>query len=432
MNNTMKYKGLFLSSFILFLALLALKGSAEARVYIDITSPYLKKIPIAIPYLKPQPDTFENRLLGKKMAKILSNDLVFHGFFSVLDPGNYGGTQEADWKELNVDYVIKGGLRRRGKNLVAEFRLYDTSTGNMLTGRRYKGRVVDQRIMVHRFSDLVVRTITGEPGLSLSKIVFVKRTGKYKEIFSADFDGYNIRQETRDRSITISPRYSPDGRYLAYTSYKNGQPCLYLKDLKRGTVRKLSDYSGLNIAPAWHPDCRHLAVTLSKDGNPDIYIIDLWGNIKARLTRGPGINVSPTWSPDGKKLAFVSDRAGSPQIYIMNLSSRTIERLTYQGDYNTDPRWSPRGDRIAYTGRVDGAFQIFTIPAQGGDPIQLTFFGNNENPSWSPDGRQLLFTSTRLGPEKVLFVMFANGEGRRRMLPSVKAVMTPSWGPNKF
>ncbi len=405
---------------------------AHARIYIDITSPYLKKIPIAVPYLSAGPDTFENRLLGKKIAGILSNDLAFHGFFSVLDPVQYGGKQDADWSRFRLDYLIRGRLNRTGNRLVVEFRLYDLASGKMIEGRRYRGRVRDQRIMAHRFCDIVVKAITGEHGVSLSRIAFVMQRDGFKEIYSADFDGYNLRKETNDRSITLSPRYSPDGRYLAYTSYKSGRPLLYIKDLRRGTTRKLTEYKGLNITPAWHPNGKLLAVTLSKDGTPDIYLIDLWGKIKARLTDGPSINVSPTWSPDGSKIAFVSDRSGGPQIYIMDLKTRAIKRLTYQGDYNTDPQWSPKGDRIAYAGRTNGAIQVFTIPANGGDPVQLTFCGNNENPSWSPDGRQLLFTSTRLGPKKCLYMMFANGQGKRRVFTSLDGISTPFWGPNAF
>ncbi len=420
--------------FILFVALLAvLPGSlSHARIYIDITSPYLKKIPVAVPYLRAEPDTFENRLLGKKISSILSNDLAFHGFFSVLDPAQYGGQQDTDWSRFRVDYLIRGYLSRVGNRLMVEFRLYDLSSGKMMTGRRYRGRIRDHRIMAHKFCNLAVKAITGESGVSLSKITFVMKNGGFNEIYSADFDGFNLKRETRDHSITLSPRYSPDGKYLAYTSYKSGHPYLYIKDLKRGTIRKLTGYTGLNMAPAWHPNSRLLAVTLSKDGNPDIYLIDIWGKIKARLTKGPGINVSPAWSPDGDKLAFVSDRSGGPQIYILNLKTRAIRRLTYEGDYNTDPQWSPRGDRIAYAGRINGAIQIFTIPITGGDPIQLTFYGSNENPSWSPDGRQLVFTSTRLGPEKTLYIMFSNGQGRRQVFPSLSGISTPFWGPNAF
>lgn len=413
-------------------AWIALGIPATARVYIDITSPYLKKIPIAVPCLVPEPDSFENRILARKTSGVLSRDLAFHGFFSVLDPAACEGRRDLQRDECHADYVVKGRLIRRGNELLVEFRLMDMASHKMVEGRRYRGRPKDYRVMAHRFCDLVVRAITGEPGVSLSRITFTMEKGHSREVFSAEFDGYGLRQETRDGSITLSPRYSPDGRFLVYTSYRAGRPYLYIKDLKSGRVRRLAGYPGLNIAPAWHPSGKMLAVTLSKDGNPDIYLIDLRGKVKARLTRGPGMNVSPTWSPDGRRLAFVSDRSGGPQIYVLDLDSRHIRRLTYQGDYNTDPQWSPRGDRIAYAGRTDGAYQVFTISPDGGDPVQLTFEGSNENPSWSPDGRQLLFTSTRSGHEKVLYMMFANGQGRRHVLPGAKDVGTPFWGPNSF
>lgn len=404
----------------------------EARLYIDITSPYLQKIPIAVPYLEVTPSTFENDLLGRKISKVLSDDLIFHGFFSVLDPASYGGRPGVDWSKFRLDYLVKGSIEKRGDSLTAELRLFDMSTGAMIQGRRYNGKVKDCRMIAHRFCDLIVMAITGKHGVSLSKITFVAKKDGLKEVHTSDFDGFNVRRETFDKGITVSPRYSPNGRYIAYTSFRTGKPCLYVKDTKIGKIYRLTAYSGLNIAPAWHPDNQRLAVTLSKDGNPDIYIVDLKGRIKTRLTRGPGINVSPTWSPDGKRLAFVSDRSGGPQIYVMDIQTRSAKRITYRGTYNTDPQWSPNGDRIVYTGRTDGQFQVFSISPEGGDPIQLTCSGNNENPSWSPDGRQILFSSTRMGPEKALFVMYANGRGQRMLLRYSNGVEIANWGPNRL
>ncbi len=429
----MKYK--YIIRIIFFCLFLQILGpfSARARLYIDITSPYLHKIPIAVPFLQAEPQTFENDLLGRKIAIILSNDLRFQGFFSVLNPSSYGGRLGTDWSKFSLDYLVKGSLKRRGDSLITEFRLIDMSKGGMIQGRRYIGRVRDCRVMSHRFCDLIVMAITGEHGVSLSRISFVASNGRFKEVYTADFDGFNVRRETFDRSIALSPRYSPNGKFLAYTSYRSGSPCLYIKDVRTGKIRRLTGFSGLNISPAWYPDSRRLAVTLSKDGNPDIYIVNFRGKIERRLTDGPGINVSPTWSPDGKRLAFVSNRGGNPQIYVMDSQGRSVRRITYSGDYNTDPQWSPRGDRIAYTGRVGGCFQIFTISPDSGDlPVQLTYLGSNEDPSWSPDGRQILFTSTRNGPQKTLFVMYANGQGQRMLLRYGKGIETPNWGPNKF
>ncbi|PXF57035.1 MAG: Tol-Pal system beta propeller repeat protein TolB [Deltaproteobacteria bacterium] len=431
----MKDKNIYKKTFSWIFCLVFLVFSpslVEARLYIDITSPYLQKIPIAVPYLNVTPSTFENDLLGRKISKVLSDDLIFHGFFSVLDPAVYGGRPDVDWSKFRLDYLVKGSMEKRGDSLTAELRLFDMSTGAMIQGRRYNGKVKDCRMIAHRFCDLIVMAITGKHGVSLSKITFVAKKDGLKEVHTSDFDGFNVRRETFDKGITVSPRYSPNGRYIAYTSYRTGKPFLYVKDTKTEKIYRLTAYSGLNIAPAWHPDNQRLAVTLSKDGNPDIYIIDLKGRIKTRLTKGRGINVSPTWSPDGKRLAFVSDRSGGPQIYVMDIRTKSAKRITYNGTYNTDPQWSPSGDRIVYTGRDEGQFQVFSISPEGGGPIQLTCSGNNENPSWSPDGRQILFSSTRMGPKKALFVMYANGRGQRMLLRYSNGVEIANWGPNRL
>ncbi|MFO8240212.1 MAG: Tol-Pal system beta propeller repeat protein TolB [Dissulfuribacterales bacterium] len=431
----MKDKNIYTKTFcriFFFLLVIFSHSSAGARLYIDITSPYLQKIPIAVPYLDVTPNTFENDLLGRKISEVLSNDLIFHGYFSVLDPARYGYRQGADWSKFRLDYLVRGSMEKKGDSLIAELRLFDMSTGSMIQGRRYNGKVKDYRMMAHRFCDLIIMAITGKHGVSLSKITFIAKKGGIKEVYTSDFDGFNVRRETFDKGVTISPQYSPNGKYIVYTSYKSGKPCLYIKDTKTGKIYRLTKYSGLNIAPAWHPDNHCLAVTLSKDGNPDIYIIDLKGRIKTRLTKGPGINVSPTWSPDGKRLAFVSDRTGSPQIYVMDIQTRYARRITYNGTYNTDPQWSPHGDRIVYAGMNEGQLQVFSISPEGGYPVQLTCSGNNENPSWSPDGKQILFSSTRMGPEKALFVMYADGRGQRMLLRYLNGLEIASWGPNRF
>ncbi|OCC14409.1 TolB protein precursor, periplasmic protein [Dissulfuribacter thermophilus] len=419
-------KNLLVFLFLLFTLLEAKAG--QARLYIDITAPILRSIPIEIKAFETSPSTFENRELSKKIQKILKNDLDFHGFFKIIDqPPN------EDYETV-IEYIITGKLVRMNDKINVELRLFDAREKRMITGRRYRGSkdAYTIRKIAHRFTDLVVREITGEGGVSLSKITFVGSDKKNKSIFIADFDGFNLERLINGPAIKISPRISPDGKWIVYTSYGSGKPHLYLQDLKNRSIRKLATYAGINISPSWHPSGDKLAVTLSKDGNPDLYIIDLNGRVIERLTRGPGINCSPSWSPDGKKLVFVSDRYGTPQLFIMDVETKKVRRLTYEGKYNTDPQWSPRGTRIVYVGRSNGMFQIFTISPQGGDPVQLTYSGNNENPSWSPDGRQILFSSDRLG-KKSIYVMDANGRRQRRLITLKKQeALTPFWGPNTF
>ncbi len=385
----------------------------------------MEKIPISLSTPNLLPQNFENQQAAKKLTSTLKSDLIFHGFFSVFDSSYLTGDEK-------LDYRIDTTMERHGKSLTAVMKLMDLSTDSMLAGRKYIGTVNDLRKMAHMFSNEVVKAITGKPGVSLSRILFISRNGKKSEVYSADFDGMNIRQETNQKTIVMSPRYSPDGHFISFTSFRSGRPCLYLKNLKTGKITRLTSYRGLNMSPAWAPAGDRLAVTLSKAGSPDIYLIGLDGRIIKRLTRGPGINCSPSFSPDGRRLVFVSDRNGSPQLFIMDLSSGKTRRLTFSGSYNTDPQWSPAGDRIAYVSRQGGRFQIFTISPDGGEPIQLTYEANNENPSWSPDGRQLLFSSTRTNGNKSLYVMYANGQNQRLLISYGQSDYFPFWGPNVF
>lgn len=399
-----------------------------ARVYLDILGPGGKQIPVAIPNLDVTPQNSQYADVGAHLSDILSNDLTFHGFFSVLDKSQYGGVQDAIWNKFRLDYLVKGSVFASGNTMVVEFKLLEMPGEILIEGRRYTANINEYRKVAHRFCDVIVKAVTGEHGVSLSKISFVAPNGKNRDFFTADFDGFAPELESSEKSIVISPRYSPNGKYVAYTSYRTGHSCLYIKDMERNIVKKVSAHPGLNVSPAWHPDSKTLAVSLSKDGNPDLYLINTEGHIISKLTSGPGANISPSFSPDGSRLAFVSDRTGSPQIYVMDLGSKSIKRLTFSGDYNTDPQWSPKGDKIAYVSRT-GGFQIYIISPDGTGAIKLTEQGNNENPSWSPDSRQLLFTSTRLGG-KNLFVMLSNGEFQRPIIKNMRKISTPFWGPN--
>lgn len=363
------------------------------------------------------------------MAAILSKALEFHGFISVLSPGKYNGEQEADWKTLGADFTALGQYRISHDTITLELKLLNVSENRMIFGRRYSGPLQKHDKMVLKFCDEVIRQLTGEPGISLSKITFVSDKSGFKEIYVADVLGEEIRQVTKHRNLAVSPSFSPDGRLLTYTSYHRGNPNLYITDLSQSEFTKaFSRRKGLNLAPAWAPNGKMLAVTLSKDGNPDLYLMDDQGEIIRRLTFNSGINVSPSWSPDGTRLAFVSDRSGGPQVYVMNLKDNTCNRITYLGNDNTEPSWSPKGDWITYAGLYEGSYHIFIIKPDGSSPTRLTkYYGNHESPSWSPDGQQIVF-SRQLDNQQKLYVVLKNGMGLRPLFhPEEGSQSSPQW-----
>ncbi|MCK5339811.1 MAG: Tol-Pal system beta propeller repeat protein TolB [Desulfobulbaceae bacterium] len=404
---------------------------AEARVYLDITSAGIRKIPAAVPYFidKQRPDMPVSD--GKEMAAILGKGLKFHGFISLIDPLTYDGRHDSDWPKLGAEFIILGKYDHTSKNILLELRLVDIAEGRMVLGRRYRGAWSKRKTMALKFCDEVILKLSGERGVSLSKISFVSDVSSYKEIFIADVLGEEIREVTKHQHLAVSPRFSPDGGSLSYTSYHRGNPDLYITDLTTNikTTRAISYRPGLNMAPSWHPDGKTMAITISNEGNPDLYLMNIKGKILRKLTSNAGINVSPSWSPDGKKLAFVSDRSGTPQIYVMNVRTKTVKRITYQGNYNTTPSWSPKGDSIAYAGSQGGVYQIFTIDPEGGQPFQVTkTWGSHESPCWAPDGRQIVLSRKR-NDKKEICSIFANGLGLRPLFRMKGNQSFPQWSP---
>lgn len=425
--NKIVHSLLSLSLFFLLHAVLAPQVYAE-RVYLDITASDVRKIVVAIPAFQDQNTGTADRTIGKSMAELLGQALEFHGFVRVVKDQNYGTVTDVNWKEYGVDYVVRGQFNRTGKNLVIEGRLQDVAEGKMLAGRRYKGMAGQQDDMVLRLADALVEEFTGEPGISRTSIAYVSDETGAKEVFLGDVMNRGRRQITRHKHLCVSPRFTPDGRFLAYTTYHRGNQDLYITDLQQSKItRSLSRQKGMNLAPAFSPDGRTMVVTLSKDGSPDLYLMDRKGKVVERLTSRMGINVSPSFSPDGKSMVFVSDRSGQPQLYIMNMKNKKVQRLTFQGKENSEPSWSPKGDKIVYTGLVGGRYHIFTIDPKGGQPTQLTSeWGDYESPTWSPDGKQLVFSRRRNGHSEVCTI-FANGKGMRVLFALKGNQSYPRW-----
>lgn len=428
MKKTSKTHCIFLLSALFFFAY---AFAAEARVDLDITSARTRKVPVAVPYFLDRTGGAEKITdSGRQMADLMGRGLEFHGFMSVIDPANYGGRQDTDWQRLGAEFTVMAHYQTGSDGVTIELRLVDIKDGKMLLGRRYRGAWDTNKEMVLKFCDEIILKLTGEAGISRTKIAFVSNGSGAKEIYLADVLGQNIRQVTRHNNIALSPRFSPDGGKLAYTSYHRGNPNLYVTELSQSTsTRAISRKEGLNMAPAWSPDGTKMAITLSMDGNPDLYIMNMQGDVSQRLTKNEGINVSPCWSPDGSRLAFVSDRTGTPQIYIMDMRTRTVSRITYSGNENTTPSWSPKGDFIAYTGLANGSYQIFLISPEGGPAVQLTKnSGSNESPSWSPDGRQIVF-SNKSGGQRRISAIFRNGAGMRTLFQLNGEQTMPQWSP---
>jgi TolB protein len=366
--------------------------------------------------------------------------LEFTGYFEILDRGAFlydpksgnitgNSINFQNWTTVGAELLITGGVQMQSNELVMELRLFDTFKASLVIGKRYRGRIEDQRDMIRRFCSEVIQALTGNPGIFNSQIAFVSNGSGNKEIYVCEFDGVDVKQVTKKRSITSFPAWSSDGHYLAFTSFNNGPAQIYVRELKSG-LEKSFKFEGGQIAPAWLPHRFELSATLSFEGDPEIYLLTGGGKMIKRVTNSPGIDVDATWSPDGRTMAFVSKRAGTPQIYVQEMGSNRIRRLTFEGRYNTQPSWSPKGDKIAYSSMEEGQLNIYVTDIEGNHPIRLTYNqGDNEAPSWSPDGSLIAFRSTREGAARI-YVMTAFGTDQRRLLTLSGEQSHPKWSPN--
>lgn len=425
--------------FVFALFFFCFESITFARIYIDVNSPSVPKFNIAIPDFKNLGADNKRPALSTELPGVVSNDLDLSGYFNPLDKASFLEEKDGplkgkdinfkDWSVIGAELLLKGGYVCVEDRLEVEIRLFDVFRGRQILGKRAQGKLDEYRHLMHRLSNEIILKLTGHKGIFLTRLAFVGTATGKREIYACDYDGHNVRPLTRDKSIALLPRWSPDGKKIVYNSYKkkNSGPMLYLRDLVTGDLRRLSGRSGLNIGACWAPDGKELALTMSHEGNPDIFTIDLQGKILKQLVKHWGIDVSPAFSPDGSRIAFVSNRSGSPQIYLLDISSGRVDRLTYEGKYNTSPAWSSL-NRIVFVGKTNGNFDVFTMEPDSGRVKRLTTgAGDNEDPCWSPDGRYVAFSSNRTGQYHI-YIMNANGRTQRRVTFEKGKQTSPSWG----
>lgn len=414
-------------------------SSAEAKVYIDISSPAARRLPIAVPGLNSAEGPAA--VIASKITDVLVHDLEMSGMLNILDKSIYPpaalkterSTDMTDfkpWFAIGAEALVNGNITVDEAYITADARLYDVTAGKQVMTFRHKMDKRDFRKMAHAIADDIIENLTGEKGVFSARIAFVSNVRGNKEISVMDYDGDGMEALTQNGSINISPAWSPDGSAISYVSFRDGGAAIYIKEMKNGSDKRISFTAGTSMGASWSYDGKRLAVVVSRDGNADIYALNRDGSGLARLTDNWGLDVSPSWSPTGREIAFVSDRGGNPQIYIMDSSGGNVRRLTFEGKYNASPAWSPKGDRIAFAGMNDGKFNIFTINPDGAALTQLTAgSGNNESPAWSPDGRFISFSSTRDGVSGI-YIMHPDGTEQKKVaLPMKGGATSPSWGP---
>lgn len=369
-------------------------------------------------------------------SQVVSADLDFHADFLLIPPDTfYMRVYELKemsllaWKRLGAEYLVKLEAEFPGMGMRVRWRLYETRGGEEIDKGVIEQAKTYWRETAHDVANAIVKTLTGEPGIFRTKIAYVREVKKgIKELFISDFDGVNERQLTELNSICLSPTFTPNGKELFFVSYASGDPSLYKIEIATKKVTQVAKFPGMVSAPAISPDGTMIACVLTKDKNAEIYLLDINGKVIRRLTNHYSIDTSPSWSPYGQAIAFTSDRSGFPQVYTMDLFGLNVNRITNEGRYNDSPMWSPHGDRIAFVARTGGGrFDLGSVDVSGTNYRILTDVGQNENPHLSPDGKHIVYSSTRFGPRDI-YIMDITGRNPRRILFHGDA-SNPAWSP---
>lgn len=420
--------------FLLFLFLAFAPAVLYAQPgYIEVNAPGNRQLKLAVEPLRSVSATAAPDA-AKFVADVIAFDMNMSGVIKaeirpIPSTAKLLSLVDVDFVPLlsnGFDLMVRGEYSLKGEQLTAEFRLFDVVNRKLITAKRYLGSLKDLRRFSHTFADEILRALTGQVGVFTTKIAYVSSQTGNKELYVMDWDGNNPLPMTKNGSINLNPDFSPDGREIIFTSYKQRNPNLYRRSLSNKAEVAISSRKGLNMTGSWSPDGSKIALALSKDGDAEIYTLDKNGKNPTRLTVNPALDLYPAWSPDGRQIAFVSDRLGKPQIFVMNAEGGDVRRLTTSGSYNVNPRWSPKGDKIAYTRMTDGSFNIFTIAPDGSSDSQLTLDGNNENPTWSADGRFISFSSKRSAGNGI-YVMRADGSGQIKVSQGKGAFFQPCW-----
>ena len=414
--------------------------SAETKpLMIEITQGVIKPMPIALSQFSAIGDTTPQYV--DQITSVIMADLVGSGLFREIPRSAHVSANTnfnnpvrfSDWRVINVDALITGSVNIQGDKLILQFRLFDVFAQKPLgEGLQFQASIGNWRRMAHKISDAVYSRLTGEAAYFDSRVVYISEQGpknaRKKRLTIMDYDGANSRFLTDDNDIVLAPRFSPNNEEIVYTSYETGVPKVYLMNVDTLNKRVLDDQPGMTFAPRFSPDGRNVVMSLTDRGNTDIYSVVLESRRKTRLTSGPSIDTAPSFSPDGKQIVFESDRGGRQQIYIMSSSGGDATRISFgKGSYGT-PVWSPRGDMIAFTKISQGRFHIGVMRTDGSNERLLTASFLDEGPTWSPNGRVIMFFRESAGTNGAPEIFSVDVTGRN--LKRVKTIQNgsdPSW-----
>lgn len=423
---------------IALLGLVMLVGSVQAADPLVISQGADRATPIAVVPFGWQGGS----VLPEDMSQIIGNDLRNSGYFEPIPRQNMISlpTQASeviyrDWKALGAQYVLVGNIVPNGGRLQIQYALFNVSTEQQVMTGNVGGGTDQLRDMAHHIADQSFEKLTGVKGAFSTRLLYVtaERMGTNNTRYTlqrSDYDGARAVTLLQSREPILSPSFAPDGRRIAYVSFEQRRPRIFVQHIDTGRREQITNFEGLNGAPAWSPDGNRLAFVLSKDGNPEIYVMDMGSRQMRRITNHYAIDTEPFWGKDGQTLYFTSDRAGRPQIYKTNINSGAVERVTFVGNYNANPKLSADEKTLVMIHRQDG-FTVFKVAAQDLETNRLRILSDtslDESPTVAPNGTMLIYATRQQG-RGVLMLASTNGRVRLPLPTAQGEVREPSWSP---
>ncbi len=408
--------------------LLLVGGTARAALTIDIVGGGERQIPVAV-----LPFANEDRL-PQALTPVIAADLTRSGLFKMVETGGarvYEPTQVnyVDWRARGAEAMVIGTTTTLPDGRIeVRFRLLDVVKGTQMTGFVYTVSPAQLRLTAHKIADVIYQALTGDVGVFATRIAYVVKQGKRYELQVADADGYGAQTVLASNEPIISPTWAPDGDRLAYVSFEDKKPVVYVQSLKSGDRRAVARFKGSNSAPGWSPDGKKLAVVLSMAGGSQIFVLDLAAGGMTRLMQSASIDTEPNYSPDGQWIMFTSDRGGSPQIYRVPAAGGPPQRMTFEGGYNVSARYSPDGRSLVFITRNDGRFNVAVQDIATRQVQVLTDGALDESPSFAPNGKMILYASEVAG-RGVLAAVSSDGRVKQRLTSSSGDIREPAWGP---
>ncbi|ODR96732.1 translocation protein TolB [Methyloceanibacter superfactus] len=413
---------------------------AYAVVELDITQGTIQPMPIAIADfgagLGIDPEA------AREISTVVAEDLQSSGLFAPIDQAAFIERDLAmssvprfeDWQVINAQALVVGHIGSTNGKIRAEFRLWDVLSGKQLVGEQVFSRPQEARRLGHIIADTIYERITGEKGYFDTRIVYVDESGpkdrRMKRLAIMDQDGHNVRLLTQGQSLVLTPRFSPSTQEITYMSYEGAEPKVYLLNIETGQKEIVGAFPGMTFAPRFSPDGMRIVMSLEQGGNSNLFAMDLRSRRTLQLTNTDAIDTGPCYAPDGRQITFETDRDGSRQIYVMDADGSNQRRISQgEGSYST-PVWSPRGDLIAFTKMLGGRFLIGVMKPDGTGERILTEGFHNEGPTWSPNGRVLMFfrESPGAGGGPRLYTIDLTGYNERQVATPAFG-SDPAWSP---